>query len=154
MIAFGKKMQVCGFLSSKKIDQVKDNVFVVSSRLNSTWGGNLVDMVRAQRYLEIIDEENLVENAREMGIHLVTGIENLAAEFPSKVSNPRGRGLFAAFDASSPDVRTAIRNKCLQKGLIVLPSGERAIRFRPPLNITREEIDKGLGIMRQSLSEL
>ena len=49
MIAFGKKMQVCGFLCGKRIEEVKDNVFTVSSRLNSTWGGNLTDMVRAQR---------------------------------------------------------------------------------------------------------
>ena len=67
MIAFGKKMQVCGFLCGRRIDEVKENVFVVPSRINSTWGGNLVDMVRAQRYLEIIEEENLVENARIMG---------------------------------------------------------------------------------------
>lgn len=151
MIAFGKKMQVCGFLCGKRVEEVKDNVFALSSRLNSTWGGNLIDMVRAQRYLEIIDDENLVDNARIMGDHLVAGLENLAEEFPTVVSNPRGRGLFAAFDASSGEVRTTLRKKCLQDGLIILPSGERAVRFRPPLNVTRQEIDEGLGIIRKSL---
>jgi L-lysine 6-transaminase len=153
MIAFGKKMQVCGFLCSKKIDEVADNVFKVPSRINSTWGGSLVDMVRAQRYLEIIEEENLVENARVMGVHLVSGIENLAGEFPAIVSNPRGLGLYAAFDVVTPEVRTKIRNLCMQKGLIILPSGERSIRFRPPLTVSSEELDLGLSIIKSAIKE-
>lgn len=154
MLAFGKKMQVCGFLCSKKIDEIADNVFKVPSRINSTWGGSLIDMVRAQRYLEVIEEENLVENARLMGSHLVMGIESLAAEFPSVVSNPRGLGLYAAFDVVTPEVRTKIRNLCMKKGLIVLPSGECAIRFRPPLTVNREEIDLGLSIIRSAIREM
>jgi L-lysine 6-transaminase len=153
MIAFGKKLQVCGFMCSKKIDEVHDNVFVVPSRINSTWGGNLVDMVRAQRYLEIIEEERLVENARVVGEHLVGGLQALAAEFPAVVSNARGRGLFAAFDVKTPDMRTKIRQRSLQKGLIILPSGERSIRFRPPLNVSKDEINEGLGIISQSIKE-
>ncbi len=151
MISFGKKMQVCGFLCGKRIHEAKDNVFVIPSRINSTWGGNLIDMVRSQRYLEIIEEENLVENARLMGDYLVQGLERLAAEHPTLVSNARGRGLFAAFDLPTPDLRTEVRKKALQKGLIVLPSGERSIRFRPPLNVSRQEIDEGLKILRESL---
>src|SRR6266850_3445761 len=54
LLAFGKKTQVCGMMAGGLIDQEPDNVFKVSSRLNSTWGGNLVDMVRCQRYLEIM----------------------------------------------------------------------------------------------------
>ena len=154
MIAFGKKTQVCGFMCSKRIEEVADNVFTVPSRINSTWGGNLVDMVRAQRYLEIIEEEQLVENARLVGEHLVKELQGLAAEFSSVVSNPRGKGLFAAFDVNTPDMRTKIRSKSLEKGLIILPSGERAIRFRPALNGTKDEINEGLVIIRASMKEL
>jgi L-lysine 6-transaminase len=154
MIAFGKKMQVCGFLCGRRIEEVKDNVFAISSRVNSTWGGNLVDMVRAQKYLEVIEEENLVENARVVGDHLLARLNGLAGEFPAVISNARGRGLFAAFDVATPEARSEIRMKCLQKGLIILPSGERAIRFRPPLNVTRQEIDLGISIVRQSIKEL
>jgi len=153
MISFGKKMQVCGFLCGDRIDEVKENVFLVSGRLNSTWGGNLVDMVRAQRYLEIIEEGNLVDNARIMGDHLVGCLESLADEHPSIVSNPRGRGLFAAFDVSTPEVRAKIRTECLRRGLIILPSGEHSLRFRPPLTVSREEIDKGIGIVRESINQ-
>lgn len=154
MIAFGKKMQVCGVLCGRRIEQVKDNVFVVPSRLNSTWGGNLTDMVRAQRYLEIIEEENLVENARTVGAHLVARLVELSDAFPDIVSNARGLGLFAAFDVATPDLRAKVRTRCLDKGLIILPSGERSIRFRPPLNATEQEIDEGMEIIRRSIKEI
>jgi L-lysine 6-transaminase len=151
LIAFGKKMQVCGILAGRRVEEVKENVFAVPSRINSTWGGNIVDMVRAQRYLEIIEEENLVENARLVGEHLLRRLQELTAEFPALLSSPRGRGLFAAFDVVTPAVRTEIRTSCFAKGLIVLPSGERSIRFRPPLNVTAREIDLGVSILRESL---
>ena len=151
IIAFGKKMQVCGILVGKRVDEVKENVFVVPSRINSTWGGNIVDMVRAQRYLEIIEEENLVENARIVGEHLLKRLTELSAEFPGIFSNARGRGLFAAIDVVTPAIRTEVRNRCFAKGLIILPSGERSIRFRPPLNVTAQEIDLGVSIIRESL---
>jgi L-lysine 6-transaminase len=152
IISFGKKMQVCGILCSKRIEEVKENVFAVPSRINSTWGGNLVDMVRAQRYLEIIEKEKLVENARVTGAHLLKQLQGLAGEFPDVFSNPRGIGLFAAFDVVSPEKRTEIRNAAFDLGLIILPSGERSIRFRPPLNVTKEEIDLGIEIIRKSLT--
>jgi L-lysine 6-transaminase len=154
VVAFGKKTQVCGFLCGRRIEENPDHVFATSSRLNSTWGGNLVDMVRAQKYLEIIEEENLVENARVVGEHLLVQLRELAADHPSVVSNPRGRGLFAAFDVGTPEVRTRLRNICYADGLIVLPSGERSIRFRPPLNITKKEIDLGIGIIRDAIAKV
>jgi L-lysine 6-transaminase len=77
----------------------------------------------------------------------------LAAEFPAVVSNPRGLGLFAAFDAPAPEVRTAIRQHCMEKGLVVLPSGERAIRFRPPLTVTKSEIDAGMKIIASAIAK-
>jgi L-lysine 6-transaminase len=154
IIAFGKKMQVCGILVGRRIEEVKENVFAVPSRINSTWGGNFVDMVRAQRFLEIIEEESLVENARVVGEHLITRLTGLAREFPAIVSAARGRGLFAAFDVATPDMRTEIRTECFRKGLILLPCGERTIRFRPPLNVTVEEIDLGISVIREVLKKV
>lgn len=153
IISFGKKMQVCGILCGKRIDDVKDNVFAVPSRINSTWGGNLVDMVRAQRYLEIIEKEKLVDNARVVGAHLLQRLQELVAEFPDLFANARGLGLFAAFDVVTPEKRTEIREAAFDLGLIILPSGERSIRFRPPLNVSREEIDLGIEIIRKTLTK-
>lgn len=154
MIGFGKKTQVCGFLCGIRIDEIPDNVFKVSSRLNSTWGGNLVDMVRSQKYLEIIEEENLVENARKMGEYLLSKLQNLQMEFPDKVSNVRGLGLFCAFDLNDTQQRDKLKNLCYSKGLIILGSGEKSMRFRPPLNITQSEIDYGISIIRKCLMEM
>lgn len=154
MLAFGKKTQVCGFMCSKRIDEISDNVFKVASRLNSTWGGSLVDMVRSQRYLEIIEEDNLVENARLMGEYLLKRLNELQSEFPSLVNNARGRGLFCAFDLQTPEQRLQVRKKAFEKGLVILGSGEISIRFRPPLTINRQEIDEGIQILRNSLKEM
>jgi L-lysine 6-transaminase len=146
-------MQVCGFLCGRKIDEIPDNVFRVSSRLNSTWGGNLVDMVRAQKFLEVIAEENLVENARRQGELLLSALNRLAEEFPA-VSNVRGLGLFAAFDMPDAASRGKLRDGCMNKGLIILPSGERSMRFRPPLNVSSAEIEEGIAIIAEVLREL
>ena len=154
IISFGKKMQVCGILCGPRIDEVPDNVFRVSSRLNSTWGGGLVDMVRAQRYLEIIEEDNLVENARVTGDHLLASLHSLQSEFPKLVGNARGRGLFCAFDVRTGAERNELRKLAFERGLVVLGSGERAIRFRPPLTIQKHELDQGVQILRQSLEEM
>lgn len=154
MITFGKKTQVCGFLCGKRIDEIQDNVFNVSSRLNSTWGGNIVDMVRAQKYLEIIEEEKLVDNARVMGEYLLKQIQELQNEFPKAVSNARGLGLFCAFDLNTTDERNKLKNSCYDKGLIILGCGEKSMRFRPPLNISKSEVDMGMSIIREALKGL
>jgi len=153
MIVFGKKMQVCGFLCGRRIDEIPDNVFRVSSRLNSTWGGNLTDMVRAQKFLEVIAEENLVDNARRQGERLLGALNRLAQEFPA-VSNARGLGLFAAFDLPDGSARGKVRAGCMHRGLIILPSGERSIRFRPPLNVSGGEIEEGVAIIAEVLRDL
>jgi len=151
LVAFGKKMQVCGFLGGGRIDEEPENVFKVSSRINSTWGGNLVDMVRCQRYLEIIEEEKLVENAAAVGAHLLGGLESLQAERPDAVSNVRGRGLMCAVDLPDTETRDRLMDKAYELGLMILGCGKRSIRFRPALDITRSEIDEALALVRKAL---
>ena len=149
ILAFGKKTQVCGIMVNDLVDQVKDNVFTVSSRLNSTWGGNLVDMVRCQKYLEIIKEENLIKNAEVQGKYLLKGLEELANRYPNKISNVRGRGLMCAFDLPSPKKRDELKTKLYKNGLIILGCGASAIRFRPPLIISSEDVDEALNIINR-----
>ena len=151
IIAFGKKAQVCGMLASKRVEEVKQNVFAESSRINSTFGGNLTDMVRCQLILDIITNENLLENARSMGNILLKGLQNLAVEFPAFVTNPRGLGLFAAFDLPSPTERDNLISKLMTNKLMILPSGEQSVRFRPHLNVTEEDLNLALEITHTSL---
>ena len=150
LFCFGKKTQVCGFASNHRIDDV-DNVFKISSRINSTWGGNLVDMVRCERYLEIIHEESLVENARVVGEHFLARLREMAEEFQGTVSNVRGRGLFLAFDLPDKAMRDRTLAACLEHGVIGLASGSSAIRFRPSLALSKDEADEGVRKLRRAL---
>lgn len=154
MVAFGKKTQVCGFMSSKRIDDVLENVFHKPSRINSTFGGNLVDMVRFQRVLEIIEEEQLVANAATVGTHLLQQIERLEHEFPELLSNARGKGLLCAMDLDTAQNRDQLRIKAYEEGLILIGCGDHSIRFRPPLNLSNEEVDAGMKIIREALKEI
>ena len=110
-------------------------------------------MVRGGRYLEIIAEEGLVENAARRGEVLLVGLRQLGKEFEGKVRNARGKGLMCAIDLDSPDLRKKVMDRCHENGLMMLSSGSQGIRFRPALNVTQEEIEEGLSILRRSVAE-
>ena len=152
IIAFGKKTQVCGILAGRRIDEVEDNVFAKSSRINSTWGGNLVDMVRFDRILEVIESENLLDNVREQGAHLMSRLEDMAERYDA-VTHPRGRGLMCAFDLEDGAQRNAVVSTAYDGGLMVLGCGTRTIRFRPALTISQDDLDAGLDILEAALAE-
>jgi L-lysine 6-transaminase len=153
LMAFGKKTQVCGVLAGRKLDEVDDHVFETPSRINSTWGGNIVDMVRFDRILEIIEEDELVRHAGDVGSHLQMRLRELAEEFPA-VTNTRGRGLMCAFDLPSTEYRNAVRDATFEEGAIILGCGDRSIRFRSPLTISENEIDDGIACIRRALQHV
>ena len=151
IISFGKKTQVCGLLAGKRVEEVEKNVFSESSRINSTFGGNLADMVRFHIILEIIEKENLIENAKNMGTVLKKELQFLSEEFPAYVTNPRGLGLFAAFDLPSQTERDKVIDGLLKNKLLMLPSGDDAIRFRPHLNVTSEDLKTSIDIIKSTI---
>lgn len=154
IIAFGKKTQVCGILVTGRVDEIDENVFHKPSRINSTWGGNIVDMVRFKKYLQVIVEDKLVENAAAVGKYLLDKINNLQFKHPNFISNARGLGLFCAMDVKEPDLRSKLLGKILEKGAIMLPSGEKTIRFRPPLIFNNELVDEAIDIIDRAITEL
>ncbi|WP_083864661.1 L-lysine 6-transaminase [Nocardia brevicatena] len=154
VVAFGKKTQVCGIMAGGRVDEVGDNVFTVSSRLNSTWGGNLADMVRARRILEVIERDGLIERARALGIHLLERLYDLAARYPA-VTEPRGRGLMCAVTLPDPDFRDAVLTALRERERVLfLGTGERGIRFRPPLTVRADELDAAVFALERALSHL
>jgi L-lysine 6-transaminase len=153
IIAFGKKTQVCGILAGKRLDEVEDHVFKMGSRINSTWGGNLVDMVRFDRILEIIEEDGLVENAKVVGDHLMGLLHALSHETES-VTNVRGMGLMCAIDLPTPEFRDRLLERCFDEGIIILGCGYRSVRFRSPLTVTKEEISGGLSLIKESIFKI
>lgn len=154
VVAFGKKTQVCGIMAGRRVDEVADNVFAVPSRLNSTWGGNLADMVRARRILEVIEADDLFAHAAEHGAHLRDRLDELAAEFPGVVLDPRGRGLMCAFSLPSAADRDELIRLLWRRAVIVLPSGDDGVRFRPALTVSRAEIDAAIRAIRTALRTL
>lgn len=155
IVAFGKKVQLGGIMAGRRVDEVPDNVFTVSGRINSTWGGGLADMVRSRRMLEIIEREGLIGKAATTGAWFLAELTKVGGHFPGLVSNVRGRGLMCAFDLP----RTAERDRLLSilredERILLLPSGTRSIRFRPALTITAEELSTGLQALDRSLSRL
>ncbi len=154
MISFGKKTQVCGFLCTDRINEVENNVFQKPSRINSTWGGNIVDMVRFTKILEVIQEKNLVENAAKMGDHLQSKIKEFAEKYPNIVSNPRGLGLMCAFDAKDTETRNKITSEAFDNGLMILGCGTKSVRFRPTLNVIESEINDGIQILDEVIAKI
>ena len=154
IVAFAKKAQVGGVMAGGRVDEVADNVFVVPGRINSTWGGGLVDMVRSRRMLEIIESEGLIENARVMGERLVAGLVDVSAG-SAPVQNARGRGLFAAVDLPDAATRDAVLADLLEREqVLALPCGRVSIRFRPALNVGVDEIDEAVAALRRSVARV
>ncbi len=140
VVAFAKKVQLGGIMAGRRVDEVPENVFHVAGRINSTWGGGLVDMVRSRRLLEIIERDGLVARAAELGTTLLEDLHALADRHPAQVSNVRGRGLMCALDLPEPGARDRVLARLYDEGVLALGCGPRSIRFRPALTITADEL--------------
>ncbi len=154
ILAFGKKSQICGIMAGSKIDEVEENVFKVSSRINSTWGGNLADMVRATKIIEIMKKYDLLRNAERMGKIIVEFLEEMNNKFPNIVNNPRGRGVMDAIDFRDGKTRDEFFDRLYAKGVVVLKASERTIRLRPPLILQEEDISIFSEKVEQVLREM
>ncbi|MBC8323781.1 MAG: L-lysine 6-transaminase [Candidatus Marinimicrobia bacterium] len=154
IISFGKKTQICGIFVSDRVDEVAHNVFHESSRLNSTWGGNIADMVRITLYLEVIEKEGLVQRAADNGMIVMDKLQELQAKFNDVVSNSRGKGLFCAFDLPNGDMRDKLISLIADEGAMMLGCGTKSIRFRPHLNISLDEIKMGFDMIQRAIEKL
>ncbi len=155
VIAFGKKTQVCGILANKdKFDEIPNNVFKESSRINSTFGGNFIDLLRFKMILEVIENENIINNVNEIGAELLMGLEQLAAQYPAVISNARGRGLMCAFDLPNSEIRNQVQEDLYQNDMIILGCGDRSLRFRPHLNVSKDEIDLALKKIERCVNKI
>jgi len=148
LLAFGKKVQVCGVMAGPRLDEVKENCFRLPSRISSTWGGNFTDYVRSTHYLRIIEAERLVENARRQGERFLAELQALAGRYTA-ISAVRGRGLMMAFDLPNGSARDAFWKGAYDLGLLVVRCGERSIRLRPVLDLKDDIIEESLRIMDQ-----
>ncbi|RMG38700.1 MAG: L-lysine 6-transaminase [Methanobacteriota archaeon] len=154
LVSFGKKTQVCGFFSNKRIEEVEGHVFEESSRINSTWGGNLVDMVRSKYYLRVIENENILANVKKQGEYLDKLLHELSETHEGIISNVRRKGLFAAFDLPHMESRDQLQKQLFKDGVLILKSGVQSIRFRPALNVQEEQLDEAVGIIDTAIKAI
>ncbi len=151
IFAFGKKSQICGLVAGPRVDEVEKNCFTVSSRINSTWGGNTVDMVRSAKYLEIYREEKILDYVSNVaGPALLKGLYELQAEFPEFIRNVRGKGVMCAYDICSGELRDKFLKECHANNMLILGCGSNTVRFRPALNVPLEDLEQGIEISRKA----
>jgi L-lysine 6-transaminase len=141
-------------MAGRRVDDVADNVFRASGRINSTWGGGLVDMVRSRRILEIIEADGLFDHAAKLGDVFLRGLHEVADAHPSLVSNVRGRGLMCAFDLPDTAARDNVLTELRNERVVVLDCGNNTLRFRPPLSVTEAELKIGLAALDRVLGAL
>lgn len=155
IVAFSKKAQLGGIMAGRRVDEVSDNALQVPSRVGSTWGGGLIDMVRATRILEIIERDGVIAAARDNGHHLLDQLHDVTGRYPGLLSNARGRGLLAAVDLPDGDARDAVLAKLRHdEHVLALPSGPRSVRFRPNLSVTIDELDQGVAALERVVAAL
>ena len=154
IVAFGKKAQVCGVMAGRRVDDIADNAFTVSSRINSTWGGNLTDMVRARRILEVIEADGLIENAAALGVRLLARLRELAERHPV-VTEVRGRGLMCAVTLPDAGLRDEVITRLREdEHVIMLGCGAASLRLRPALTVSAEELDRAVDAVHRVLRGL
>ena len=160
IITFSKKSQVGGIMANyERFKVIKENVFgnhnECKSRLNSTWGGNPVDMMRASQYLKIMHDEDLLQNAQTVGFFLLEGIRNLCKQFDNLITNPRGLGMIIGFDTASDKYdKSALWSAFKKENLLCLVCGPKTVRLRPHLDTTRKEAEDVLDRMNKALKKL
>lgn len=149
---FGKKTQVCGIFANTRVDDI-DSCFKVSSRINSTFGGNLIDMIRAQRFIEIIEEDNLLSHAKSIGPEVLKHLSALSHKH-NHLTNLRECGTWVAFDFPDGASRDKFHSTLMQKHrMVTLKCGDRSIRMRTALNMPLSMISEGANRIEAALKE-
>ncbi|MDP6693161.1 MAG: aminotransferase class III-fold pyridoxal phosphate-dependent enzyme, partial [Phycisphaerales bacterium] len=131
----------CGIYVSNRVDEIPDNVFNLSSRINSTWGGNLVDMVRCTQFIKIIERDNIAQLVTQVGDLVIAGLREIEKE-TSSFTSVRGKGSLIAFTMSDADQRSNMLQSLIKEQVLALPCGKRSVRFRLPLIMTLQDANE------------
>jgi 4-aminobutyrate aminotransferase len=126
----------------------------------STFGGNPLSCAAAMATLKLL-KDRLVANAADVGGYLMDALRALMAGHPL-IGDVRGRGLMVGIELvrdrrtkeRAIEERDAVVNGAFARGLLLLGAGRNAIRFSPPLVITREQVDVAVGIFEEALTEV
>jgi L-lysine 6-transaminase len=124
--------------------------FQEEKKFNTTWEGDSVGMVRL---LALLDKLDLTQVCHT-GDAARRGLDALAHDFKQIVKHVRGSGVMLGFDVIRADWRDALLDRAFRRGLVLLPAGERCIRFYPRYDMTAASLDEALTILRDAVGDL
>jgi acetylornithine aminotransferase len=124
---------------------------LVPGKHGCTLGGNPICMAVSRTIFDVIEKENLVNHAAELGEHAIARLKN-ETSIKQKVASVRGRGLFIGIELKDPPEKLVERG--LEKGIIINLTARKVIRVAPPINIDRKLWDQGLDLVVQTIASL
>src|SRR5713226_2906896 len=124
--------------------------FQEEKKFNTTWEGDSVGMVRLLALLDKLD----LDQVRRTGERARSGLEALAREYGEILKNVRGEGVMLGFDVMRADSCHTLLDRAFRRGLLLLPAGERSVRFYPRYDTEPSAIDEALSILRHAIEDL
>src|SRR2546425_9284344 len=124
--------------------------FQEEKKFNTTWEGDSVGMVRLLALLDKLD----LDQVRRTGERARSGLETLAREYREILKNVRGAGAMLGIEVMRADWCDTLRDRAFRRGLVLLPAGERALRFYPRYDTEPSAIDEALSILRLAIEDL
>jgi 4-aminobutyrate aminotransferase len=130
--------------------------------IGGTYGGNAVACAAGVATIRAIRDENMLDNANERGIQLMTGLRKLQEEY-SQIGDVRGKGLMIGTEFivdgradKAKQLSKDIIHSAEDKGLLLLSCGtyDNTVRWIPPLNVSSEQVHDGLAIFEEALKEV
>ena len=144
IIVFGKKAQVSGIL----VDEDYQEIFNQPEKLEVTFDGDLIDMIRCKYILKAYKDYNILDNVISKGQLLFDEMKGI-----DEIENVRHAGLLVAFDINK-DKRDKLFNQLIKNKMLVLKGGLETIRLRPSLALTTDEINDSILKIKKSLEEI
>ncbi len=117
----------------------------------STFGGNYLSTRAALEVLDILEEEKERGSLDHRMIYFEERLKAIARKFSNLFEKEVGLGLMRGLRAKEADIQSQIIQKAFEERVLVLKAGRNTVRFLPPLTITKEEIDEGLGRFERAL---
>ena len=143
ILIFGKKAQVCGICVSEKYSLILNNPY---QKLDVTFDGELIDIIRAKYVLKAIEENKLLSK-------VIINSSKIKEILLPITKNYRSCGYLIAFDFDTKEDRDFFVEKCFQNKLLINKAGERTVRLRPNLALEDIEMEKFLEIVQKVISE-
>lgn len=141
ILVYGKKLQLAGIACKEHFGRIFDKPI----RLEVTWDGTVSDMIRGKYILKAYKKHNILKNVNERGPQLLEGLRGI-----DRLKDLRSAGLLVAFDFESGEARDQSIKRMFENGFLCNKTRDRSIRLRPNLNVSSDEIEKAIEIIKLS----